>query len=269
MDLGISGRRALIAGSSSGIGAAIAAALARESVDVLVHGRNRESAQGVCDGIVAAGGKAAVLLASLDDPADVAGLARSALATGPVDILINCAGAASDSHRWFDGPADAWQRQFQTSTFYAVQLIQALVPAMRARGWGRVLNVSSGAAYRAMVNHPEYAAAKLALHSMTASLSAELGDSGVLVNTLVSGPVLTPNTKMSIEKSAVAHAFTEIGAALEARVIAEVWRANIPLARMGRLEELADAACFLVSERASYITGAALRVDGGSVGAIA
>ncbi len=269
MDLGIAGRRAFIAGSSSGIGAAIATELASEGVEIIVHGRSRESAQGVCDAIQAAGGKASFLLGPLDDPAEVGQLARAALATGPIDILVNCAGAASDAHRWFDAPADAWQRQFQTSTFYAVQLIQAIVPSMRERGWGRVLNVSSGAAYRAMLLHPEYAAAKLALHSMTATLSAELGDCGVTVNTLVSGAVLTPNTQLSIDKSAAAFGFTETGPALEKRIIEEVWRANIPLARMGRAEELAFAACFLVSQRASYITGAALRADGGSTGSVA
>ena len=186
MDLGISGRRALVAGSSSGIGAGIALALAKEGVDIIVHGRNKESAQAVCDAIAAARGTASIVLASLDDPAEVGRLAHEALASGPVDILINCAGAASEPHRWFDGPADAWQRQFQTSTFYAVQLIQAIVPSMRERGWGRVLNVSSGAAYRAMLNHPEYAAAKLALHSMTASNMNFHADRLVVLTTMIS-----------------------------------------------------------------------------------
>ena len=118
MDLGISGRRALVAGSSSGIGAGIALALAKEGVDIIAHGRNKESAQAVCDAIAAAGGTASMVLASLDDPAEVGRLAHEALASGPVDILINCAGAASEPHRWFDGPADAWQRQFQPATWH-------------------------------------------------------------------------------------------------------------------------------------------------------
>jgi len=269
MDLGIKGRRALVAGSSSGIGAAIVIGLADAGAEVIVHGRSAESAQQVCDKIVSRGGKASMILASLSKPAEVDRLAQEALATGPIDILINCAGAASTSHSWFGGPADAWQDQFQTSTFYAVQLIRAVVPAMRERGWGRVLNVSSAAAYSRMALHPEYAAAKLALHSMTATLVAELGDCGVTVNTLVPGAVATPNTLSIVEEGAKMAGFTETGLALEKRVIEEVWRANIPLARMGRVDELADAACFLVSERATYITGAALRVDGGATPTIA
>lgn len=269
MDLGIGGRRALVAGSSSGIGAAIALQLAREGVEVIIHGRSAGSAAAVKDQIEEAGGRAEVLLASLDDPAQVDDLAGQALAGGPVDILINCAGAASTVHRWFDAPADAWPKQFQTSTFYAVQLIRAIVPQMRDRGWGRVLNVSSGAAYTALPLHPEYAAAKLALHSLTATLSAELGDCGVTVNTLVPGAVMTPNTQETIRSSGAACGFTESGSALEKRVICEVWQARIPLNRLGRVEELAAAACFLVSERASYVMGAALRVDGGATGSVA
>lgn len=266
MDLGIKGRRALVAGSSSGIGAAIAERLSAEGVDVIVHGRSADSANTVRDKIVAAGGKASVLLAELDSPAKVEKLAQDALATGPIDILINCAGAASTNNRWFDGPAGSWEAQFQTSTFYAVQLIRAIVPQMKERGWGRVLNVSSGAAYRAMPLHPEYAAAKLALHSVTSTLSADLGNSGVTVNTLVPGAVATQNTLESIERCAVQAGFTETGAAREARVIKEVWQAHIPLARTGRVEELSGAACFLVSELASYITNSSLKVDGGATG---
>lgn len=269
MDLGLTNRRALVVGSSSGIGAAIAVALADEGVDVILHGRDAGKAEQVRGEIVDKGGRASVILSRLDDPAAVEALASDALTTGPVDILINCAGAASTLYRWFDAPENAWQDQFQTSTFYAVQLIRALVPPMRLSGWGRVLNVSSGAAYNAKPIQPEYAAAKLALHSMTATLCAELGDCGVTVNTLVPGAVATENTIEQIENSGRAFGFEETGLALENRVIREVWQADIPLARMGRVEELAAAACFLVSERASYITGSALRVDGGATGSVA
>jgi 3-oxoacyl-[acyl-carrier protein] reductase len=269
MDLGIAGKRALVVGSSSGIGSAIAAALGAEGVDVIVHGRNRDDAEGVRARIEEQGGRASFLLAALDDQEAVGQLAQDALRGGPVDILVNCAGAAPTVYGWFDAPDGAWLTQFQLSTFYAVQLIRAIVPGMRDRGWGRVLNVSSATAYMSKALHPEYAAAKLALHSITATLSTELGDSGVTANTLVSGAVGTPNTLGHIKNCAAAEGFTETGAALEKRVLEDVWKANIPMARLGLVEEVASAACFLVSARASYVTGAALRVDGGGTGCIA
>ena len=159
MKLDIEGRRALIAGSSSGIGAGIAAMLAGEGVEILVHGRSAANAAAVVASIRALGGKACALLGALDVPEEVERLAREALATGPIDILINSAGATTSARAWFDVPIESWQRQFQFSTLYAVQLMRALVPAMRERGWGRVLNISSGAAFTPMAFHPEYSAA--------------------------------------------------------------------------------------------------------------
>lgn len=266
MKLGIEGRRALIAGSSSGIGAGIAAMLAGEGVEVIVHGRDARNAEAVVEGIRADGGRASALIGALDVPQEVDRLAAAALATGPIDILINSAGATTSASGWFEVPMENWQRQYQFSTLYAVQLIRALVPAMRERGWGRVLNISSGAAFKPMAFHPEYSAAKLALHTVACSLSRELGDCGVTVNTLISGLVMTNNTQAAIRSAAQAHGFTETGVALERRVLRDVWRSAIPLARAGKVEELAAAACFLVSEHAAYITGASLRVDGGGAG---
>jgi NAD(P)-dependent dehydrogenase (short-subunit alcohol dehydrogenase family) len=264
MDLELKGRRALVVGSSSGIGSGIVRTLAREGAAVIVHGRSRDSAEAVAAEIRRDGGDASVVLGQLDEPAEVDRIAADALSTGPIDILVNCAGAGSSTRRWFDVPLHDWQRQFQFSTFYAVQMIHALVPAMRSRGWGRVLNVSSGSSFRPTAYGPEYAAAKLGLHTIAVSLSAELADSGVTANTLTAGIVLTENTRRVMQVRGREAGFTETGDALERRVLGELWR--VPLGRAGTLEELAAVASFLVSQRASYITGTAVRVDGGSSG---
>lgn len=266
MKLGLEGRRALIAGSSSGVGAGIAAMLADEGVEVLVHGRSTKNAEVVVEGIRARGGRASALIGALDVPQEVDRLAAEALATGPIDILINSAGATVSACSWFDVPMENWQRQYQFSTLYAVQLIRAVVPSMRKRSWGRVLNISSGAAFKPMAVHPEYSAAKLALHTLACSLSRELGDCGITVNTLISGLVMTANTQALMRGAAQAHGFTETGEALERRVLRELWHSTMPLARAGKVEEVAAAACFLVSAHAAYITGTSLRIDGGGAG---
>jgi len=265
LNLGLKGKRVLVAGSSSGIGAGIARMLGAEQAEVVVHGRDAERAAEVARDIQDAGGKAWVVLGGLEQPAEIERIAREALAAaGGIDILINCAGAGKSTHSWFDTPLERWSEQYQFSTLYAVQLIRALVPPMRERGWGRVLNVSTAASFKPSAYGPDYPAAKLALHSVAVSLMTELADSGVTVNTLTSGVVLTPNTLSVMQSRAAKAGFSESGAALEKRVTRELW--HVPLGRAGRVEELAAAACFLVSEHASYITGAALRVDGGASG---
>lgn len=264
MDLGLTGKRAFVAGSSSGIGSAIARKLAQEGADVIIHGRSLASAEAVAADIRNMGRQVNIVLGALDDPASVDRVASDALATGPIDILINCAGAGSSTRRWFDVPIESWQHQFQFSLLYAVQLIRAIVPPMRDRGWGRVLNVSSGAGFKPSAFGPEYAAAKLGLHTIAVSLAAELGGNGITANTLSSGIVLTENTLNTMTKRAAALGFTETGDALERRVCKEMW--PVPLGRAGRLDELASTACYLVSEPAGYITGTSLRVDGGASG---
>jgi 3-oxoacyl-[acyl-carrier protein] reductase len=117
-----------------------------------------------------------------------------------------------------------------------------------------------------MAMHPEYSVAKLAPHTVACSLSRELADCGVTVNTLIPGLVMTEHAQAAIRSAAQAHGFTETGAALERRVLRDVWRSTITLGRAGKVEEVAAAACFLVSEHAAYITCASLRVDGGGAG---
>jgi len=97
------------------------------------------------------------VLGRLDQPAEVDRIAQQALAAaGRIDILINCAGAGKSTHSWFETPLERWHEQYQFSTLYAVQLIRALVPAMRDRRWGRVLNVSTGASFKPSAFGPDY-----------------------------------------------------------------------------------------------------------------
>lgn len=267
MDLGISGRRAFVAGSSSGMGAEIVKKLAAEGAEVIIHGRSLPSAEAVAAEIQAKGGKADIILGDLSDPAEVEKLAERALATGPIDILVNCQGSTLEPVAWFDADYRSWKHQYQMVLIYALQLIQAFVPGMKKRRWGRILNLSSLAAVKGLTNVADYSAAKLALHSMTTTLVQELGDSGITTNILMSGLYESNALRNSFRKMA-----DEAGIHPdESRLVPEVLKligSHIPLGRGGTGEEMASAACFLVSEPAGFINGATLRIDGGNVGSI-
>ena len=262
MEFGIAGRRALIAGSTSGIGAAIAVALAAEGARIVVHGRNKDSAESVAATIRDAGGEAVIVRGDLGDRAAVEAIGHGALeAFGGIDILVNSAGASDHFDPWLDTSVSMWERQYQLSTLYAVRLIQMTVPAMRSNGWGRIINISSGVVYQPSPFAPDYTAAKAALHVASPGLAASLGAEGITVNTVCAGTILTLNTQNVMKDHARMMGLSETGDALERKMATDVW--PNPARRFGRPEEVAAAVCFLASTQASYVNGTTLRVDGG------
>jgi 3-oxoacyl-[acyl-carrier protein] reductase len=262
MELGIAGRRALIAGSSSGIGAAIAVALAAEGARVVIHGRNKDRAESVAKTIRSEGGEADIICGDLGNRAAVEAIGHGALeAFGGIDILVNSAGASDHFDPWLNTSVSTWEKQYQLSTLYAVRLIQMTVPAMRSNGWGRIINISSAVVYQPSPFAPDYTAAKAALHVASPGLAAALGAEGITVNTVCAGTILTSNTQDVMKDYARTMGLSEVGDALERRMATDVW--PNPTRRFGQPEEVAAAVCFLASKQASYITGTTLRVDGG------
>jgi len=190
MDLQLTGKRALVTGSSSGIGEGIAKALASEGATVLVHGRSAPRAQAVAAAIKEVGGRAEVVLGDLATDDGAAEVARQALADGPVDILVNNAGFYENRTWWTATPED-WVATLQSDLLSSVRLIQALVPAMKARGWGRVIQIGSGTGAQPFAGYPQYCAVNAARTNAAVSLAREMKGTGVTSNIVSPGLVVT------------------------------------------------------------------------------
>jgi len=167
MDMGLSGKRALITGSSAGLGRAIAEMLAAEGVSVVVHGRDVERAEAVAAGIRTGGGDAVV---AIGDLATDAGADAAADAAGDVDILVNNAGRY-DGLPWSKVSTQMWAQIYQVNVIAGVRMIERLVPAMRRRGWGRVIQIGGGLAIQPSAEQPHYNATLAARHNFTVSLA--------------------------------------------------------------------------------------------------
>jgi 3-oxoacyl-[acyl-carrier protein] reductase len=143
VELKLQGKRALVTGSSSGIGEAIAKTLANEGAIVAIHGRNAERTQHVVDAIQKSGGKAAIALGDLSTIEGSAAVVEQTLkALGGINILVNNAGGAdSGMADWKSASLEDWEASFQQNFFSALRLIQAIVPQMRTQGWGRIINI--------------------------------------------------------------------------------------------------------------------------------
>jgi 3-oxoacyl-[acyl-carrier protein] reductase len=264
LDLKLEGKRALVTGSSSGIGEAIARALAHGGAAVVVHGRNAERAGRVAADIEARGhGRVVVALGDLSrqEEADrVADVAVQAL--GGIDILVNNAGGADGGlGPWLETTLEQWKATLGQNLHSAVRLLQRLVPGMKAQGWGRVIQVASVVATHPFASGPDYAAAKAALANTSATLAKELGGTGITVNTISPGPIRTAAAERVFRDLARQRGWGDDWAEIERRAVAEF--VPNPLGRLGTPDEVAAAALFLASPLAAFVHGANLRVDGG------
>ena len=267
MDLQLRGKRALVSGSSIGIGEVIARTLAEEGVTVAIHGRDPDRAQAVAATIMNQGGAAIVVTGDLtDDSAVLKIVAESERLLGGVDILVNNAGGSGEKHVWEHTPTAAWTATFDRNVLAAVRLTTLLLPKMRAAGWGRVVNVSSLAGVWPPATGPDYSAAKAAINNLTKSLSKAAASDGVTVNAVSPGTILTSKLeavfrKMASEKGlAAADApWTEIERAVLPNVL------DVPTGTVGRPEDIGRAVAFLCSPLTGYITGIDLHVDGGAL----
>lgn len=263
MDLKLSGKRALVTGSSAGIGNGIARMLAAEGVEVLINGRNADKVAAAVEQIIAEGGKA---LAVLGDLSNDEGANKVKDALGKVDILVNNTGGASESsaQHWLDVEPEIWGDTYSKNVLAAVRMIRACVPSMVEAGWGRVINIGSAAGNQPLAFGPDYGAAKGAILNLTSSLAKALAGQGVTVNTVSPGTVLTPAVESWIAKMQSQLGWGDIPFEEAERRVSEQLAPNLT-GRIGRVEEIAHIVCMLASPGAGYVTGANIRVDGGQV----
>ncbi|WFR96266.1 SDR family oxidoreductase [Rhizobium tumorigenes] len=258
MDLGIKGKRALILASSKGLGHGIAVALAREGTDVLLCGRSGERLAANCAAINAEGnGKASWLQADLAHPDFVKTLTEGvAEKLGGLDILVNNSGGPTPGTTE-EMTAENLESYFVTMVARIITLTNALLPAMKAQGWGRILTVASSGVIEPLANLALSNTMRPALAGWSKTLASEVASYGVTSNMLLPGSIATDRLD-DLDGAAA----KRTGRPME-DIRAEK-QARIPVGRYGRVDEFAATAAFLCSEPASYITGSMIRCDGGA-----
>ncbi len=219
-------RTALVTGGCSGLGAATAARLSADGIHVIT---------------VDLGAAADVVV----DVADSAQVAAAAAETGPIDILVNSAGVVGPNKPFWEVSDDEWERTLHVNVTGTFNVCRAFVPAMRAAGWGRVVNIASMAGKDGNPNLAAYSASKAAVIGMTKSMGKELAKTGVLVNAIAPAVIETPM-----------NADTAPG-------VLDYMRNLIPMGRLGQPEEVAELIVWLASDRCSFSTGAVYDISGG------
>lgn len=255
MDIRLDGRTALITGGSKGLGLATAIKFAESGAQVAIVARNAETLE-VAKALIgrAAPGSVAAVPCDVTDPAAIKRAYDAVLSEfGKVDILVNNAGTSQTGK--FEDITDAvWQADLDLKLFAAIRFARLAVPQMKARRWGRIINVLATAAKAPRAASAPTSVSRAAGMALTKVLASECAPDNVLVNALLVGRIVS-------DQIARRHRAEGMNVPLAAYI--REHGTGIPLGRMGEAEEFANLACFLASDAASYVTGTAINVDGG------
>lgn len=255
MNLDLSGRTALVTGASLGLGKAMAAAFHAAGANVALLARREDVLEKARTDIAGgAGGKVAAYVCDVTAPEEIERAVASASAElGPVDILVNNAGQ-SQTGRFEDLTDEVWRYDLDLKLFAAIRFARLVFPGMKARRWGRIVNMLNTAAKAPPPGSAPTSVSRAAGMALTKVLAGEGAPHNVLVNALLIGSIKSDQVRRAYERSDRAASFEAFVAAAGK---------GLPMGRMGEAEECANVALFLASESASYLTGCAINMDGG------
>ncbi len=235
-------KRALVTGGSGAIGAAICRQLAKDGCEVIIHANsNLAQAQQIADEIKTSGGAAHAVAFDITDADATKAALEKILADGAIQILVNNAGIHDDAVMPGMKP-EQWSRVIDVSLNGFFNVTQPLLMPMIGKRWGRIINLSSLAAVMGNRGQVNYAAAKAGLHGATKSLALELASRGITVNAVAPGIIASPMTETAFPKETI--------------------NSMVPMKRAGKPEEVADLIAFLASDRAAYISGQIISING-------
>lgn len=256
MDLGLRDRVALVAAGSKGLGRAIALGLAAEGARVAICARGKDALDATVADLTRTGAAAVGFVADVSRSEDVANVVASTeAALGPVDILVTNSGGPRSGTFDVLSPED-WDQATRVLLTSAVGLTRGVLPGMKARKWGRILNITSIAAKQPVDGLMLSNSLRAAVTAFARTLANEVAPHGVTVNNLLPGYTRTDRVVDLANQMAAAAGSTP-------QTVTGKWEAQIPMGRLGEPREFAALAAFLASERASYITGQSIAVDGG------
>ena len=258
MEFGLKGKTALVLGGSGGLGRAIALALAAEGAKIAVAGTKPAAIQETQTVVAALAGKSIGLAWDLADLSVIdANVSSIESQLGPVDILINNTGGPPPTTAAGQDPA-LWLKQFQSMVLSVIAVTDRVLPSMRQRHWGRIITSTSSGVVAPIPNLAISNALRLSLVGWSKTLSREVGKDGITANIILPGRIATDRLRF----------LDESRARRDGRTVEEVAQesaATIPIGRYGKPEEYGSVVAFLASERAAYITGSVIRVDGGMI----